>query len=161
MDDVSTPAAFHANCDQFDETVTIARHGPVPQTDAHGSASPNWVDGADWVFGGYAEHTWAGSDGWDTTATGNFIFGLEPGTPERHNPTTPNHYQMLSPDYWPTWGAGTDLTMGANGFSGGDGPSGSGGYCDQGGTYSGSNSQICGGNRNWGTTELQVWRRRV
>jgi hypothetical protein len=61
-DDASNPSTFHAQCDQYDTTVLVARHGPVLQTGSVGGtehhpeydiASPAWVQGANWTFGGY------------------------------------------------------------------------------------------------------------
>ena len=36
-DDASDASTFHAQCDQFDTTVVIARHGPVPETGTVGT----------------------------------------------------------------------------------------------------------------------------
>ena len=60
-DDSSDPFAFHAQCDQHSPTVIVAQHGPVPQVGTSAAAgghpeydraSPDWVDGSSWVFGG-------------------------------------------------------------------------------------------------------------
>ena len=143
VDDSSTTDAFHAACDAFDETVTIARNS------------------LGFTFGGYAEHSWAGDD-WITTAGGNFIFGLAPGSAERFDPSGADQdYQRVAPDYWPGWGS--DLKMGQNG------PPGTDGRC-QGDTYTANVDQICGGSgaagswaegstfQPWGETWLVVWR---
>ena len=37
-------------------------------------------------------------------------------------------------------------------------PPGTGGSCNQGSTYTGSNNQVCGSLSNWGQTQLEVWR---
>jgi hypothetical protein len=138
MDDASTPAVFHRNCDPYDETVTVAQNA------------------LGFMFGGYAERSWAGS-GMDTTASGDFIFGLAPQAPARFNPTgSDTNYQYTVSDSWPGWGHyGSDLQIGRN-----EGPpSGLGGFCDQGTTYSGTPDQICGGGvGTWGATQLEVWR---
>ena len=71
VDDASDPSTFHARCDQYESTGGLARHGPVPQRSSAGhaqrhpeydAASPAWVPGASWVFGGYVR---------DVTATRN------------------------------------------------------------------------------------------
>ena len=31
------------------------------------------------------------------------------------------------------------------------------GYCTQGGTYRGTDGEICGGDGNWGATDVEVW----
>ena len=73
--------------------------------------------------------------------------------PERFGPTgTDTYYQAVVPSYWSAWGGGDDLHMGQ------DGPPGTNGHCDQGSTYAGSPNQICGGEYNWGETQLEVWR---
>jgi hypothetical protein len=51
-DDASDPSAFHSQCDEYDVTMVVARHGAVPQT-SNGASSPAWVEEAEWVFGGY------------------------------------------------------------------------------------------------------------
>ena len=51
---------------------------------------------------------------------------------------------------WPAWG-NDDLILGDAG-----GPPGEFGYCLQGGTYAGYESNACGGDSNWGHTDLQV-----
>ena len=60
--------------------------------------------------------------------------------------------------YWPRWGGGGsymygDLVIGDS-FGA---PEGSTGYCNQGGTYRGTEDEICGGEYNWGTTDVEVW----
>ena len=52
-DDASTPSVFHSQCDEYDVTMVVARHGAVPQTSFGLSSSPAWVEDAEWVFGGY------------------------------------------------------------------------------------------------------------
>jgi hypothetical protein len=73
------------------------------------------------------------------------------------------------PNYWPTWGAGPlplpnpndDLMMGYNGnpsVGAPGGPPGVNAFCNQGHTYEGSPNEICGGSKNWGTTNVEIWR---
>jgi len=38
-----------------------------------------------------------------------------------------------------------------------DGPPGNSGYCDQGDTYGGSKNEACGGDQDWGLTDMEVW----
>eukprot|EP01046_Picozoa_sp_COSAG06_P006501 COSAG06_NODE_306_length_17801_cov_6.989210_12_plen_1895_part_00 len=150
--DTSTPAAFHAQCDRHPHTVTVARNGFG-------------------VFGGYAERSWSmevclangGDDDdsgcsccWDRTASGDFLFKLEPGPSERFDPTgADTQYQRADPTYWPGWGRG-DLFMGYD-----NGQPGRYGKCNQGSTYTGSSNQICGSSSGpsnlWGATEREVW----
>ena len=55
--------------------------------------------------------------------------------------------------YWPGLGnGGWDLAMGSGGAPGGEQ-----GYCDQGRTYRGAEGEICGGDMNWGATDVEVW----
>ena len=51
-DDASDASVFHSQCDEYDVTMVVARHGAVPQI-SDGASSPAWVEGAEWVFGGY------------------------------------------------------------------------------------------------------------
>ena len=131
---------FHEQCDAFAETVTVARNSL----------------GA--TFGGYAEVSWAGSR-YDQTATGDFIFGLEPGTPSRFDPIGGrygNDLQYNQPNNWPGWGAGHDLIIGAANSRLNTG------YCTQGTTFAGSPNQVCcpsGEYCDWGETQMMVWRR--
>ena len=53
-DDASDPSVFHSQCDGYDATMVVARHGEVPQTSGRDeNSSPAWVEDAEWVFGGY------------------------------------------------------------------------------------------------------------
>ena len=60
-------------------------------------------------------------------------------------------YQDVYPSVWPIFGNGYELRIG---FSG---PPGTDGYCSQGATYRGSTNAACGGDGNWGHTDLEVW----
>ena len=89
----------------------------------------------------------------DHTSSSDWLFGLWPGPPQRFEPTgTDTDYQRVRADDWPAWGYGGDLDIG---FSGA--PGGSGGYCHQGTTYRGTDGEICGGDGNWGATDVEVW----
>jgi hypothetical protein len=57
-DDASDPSTFHAQCDEHDVTLVLARHGAVPET-SNGASSPAWVEDADWIFGGYVSNFYA------------------------------------------------------------------------------------------------------
>ena len=95
----------------------------------------------------------------DRSASSNFLFRLQPGEPERFLPKggtgdAATRYQLVWPSWWPTWGGGNgynDLGMGY------EGPPGANGQCDQGTTYAGSPNEACGGNGNWGPTDVEVW----
>ena len=88
----------------------------------------------------------------DRTASSDYLYRLSPGDPERYEPTgSDTKYQYASPTFWPTFGSGYDLWIGANG------PPGTDGCCTQGATYRGSPNAACGGQYNWGHTDLEVW----
>jgi alpha-tubulin suppressor-like RCC1 family protein len=182
VDDASTPAVFHTQCDEFAETVTVVWHGPVPETGTQPNdvfgwnvASPRWEEGAGWIFGGYAQQSWNKDTCCaeplndcpeqycrDHTSAANFIFGLEPGEPARFNPLAAPvgsnarqwAYQNSGPDYCPAWGTISDEL-----HTGNVGPPGTRGRCMQGQTFAGSYNEICGTMTPWGETRLQVWRR--
>ena len=86
----------------------------------------------------------------------DWLFGLWPGPPQRFEPTgITTYYQTVGPGYWPVWGAGAgtvDLDIGDH-----SAPGGSGGSCFQGHTYRGTDGEICGGDHNWGATDVEVW----
>ena len=155
---------FHARCDMYDKTITVARNEPG------------------YLFGGYADESWGrcspgagisreGCEGnYDQRASANFLFGLATPTnstgPMKHLPSGGNEdYQCSNPILWPTWGRGADLSMGR------DGPPGEQAYCDlagpnaRGHTYAGQVKGTCGpddenmASYDWGTTQLEVWRR--
>ena len=91
----------------------------------------------------------------DLTSSSDWLFGLWPGPPQRFEPTgTDTTYQYVAADEWPRWGNGNgaDLFIGATSGA----PGGSAG-CPQGTTYRGTDGEICGGNRNWGATDVEVW----
>ena len=107
-----------------------------------------------------------GSFCWDRASSSDWLFGLWPGPPQRFEPTSHGtDYQHVHEDsrpprttvlggQWPGWGGeNNDLSIGANSGA----PGGSGGWCDQGGTYRGTEGEICGGDRNWGATAVEVW----
>ena len=81
------------------------------------------------------------------------LFRLGPGAAAAYRPTgADTHYQLRNPAFWPMWGYnGNDLTFGGFGALGGNG------YCYQGRTYAGAPNAACGGSRNWGATEMEVW----
>ena len=91
---------------------------------------------------------------YDQTSSSNWLFGLWPGPPQRFEPTGTNtHYQNVKAvDFWPTWGNSGDLSIGWTSGA-------PGGYagCDQGTTYRGTEGEICGGDDNWGATDVEVW----
>jgi hypothetical protein len=92
----------------------------------------------------------------ERSASSDYLYRLSPGEPERYEPIHPGgdaSYQVAGPTYWPAFGAGFDLSIGY------DGPPGTHGYCNQGGTYRGNTNEACGGNSNWGHTDLEVWKR--
>ena len=89
----------------------------------------------------------------DRTSSSDYPSRLSPGEPERYEtiPGGDTRYQQATPTYWPNFGPDYDLQIGN-----GNGPPGTNGHCNQGGTYRGSPNVACGGN-NWGHTDLEVW----
>ena len=89
----------------------------------------------------------------DRASSSDWLFGLWPGPPQRFEPTgTDTDYQQVWADLWPRWGDAGDLVIGGSGA-----PGGSQGYCHQGRTYRGTDGEICGGDGNWGPTDVEVW----
>ena len=81
---------------------------------------------------------------WDHASSSDWLFGLWPGPPQRFEPTgTDTDYRYVYVDGWPDWGGGGDLDIG--------------GGCSQGRTYRGTTGEICGGDSNWGATDVEVW----
>ena len=113
------------------------------------------------------------SDDWDTcsgtgcdvcidqtTASSDWLFGLGPGPPQRFQPNGDDTdwvdaYQTVWADDWPFWGNG-DLDIGD-----GRHPVGQYGTCMPWGegpsTYGVPVGGICGGDGNWGATDVEVW----
>eukprot|EP01045_Picozoa_sp_COSAG04_P027132 COSAG04_NODE_3909_length_2431_cov_2.493139_1_plen_113_part_00 len=91
----------------------------------------------------------------DRASSSDWLFGLGPGPPQRFEPTgtdTLSRYQNAWADQWPHWGS-SDLDIGGSGA-----PGGTHGSCGrQGNTYRGTGGEICGGDRNWGATDVEVW----
>ena len=99
----------------------------------------------------------------DRASSSDWLFGLWPGPPQRFEPTgTDNRYQFVHAVRWPQWGGvgiggtrrGTDLAIGG-GAPGGRGSAT--GACNQGNSYRGTDGEICGGDDNWGATDVEVW----
>ena len=151
-DTPNTPATFHKQCDPHNNAMVFARNSIGR------------------VFGGYAAKPWNytaccavsenkcypnGGGCYDRSAASDFLFRLQPGKAERFLPIggTDNDWYQCShaaSNYWPAWG---DLDL----YMGYDGPPGHNGYCQQGHTYAGSLDEACGGEGNWGPTDLEVW----
>ena len=92
---------------------------------------------------------------YDRASSSDWLFGLWPGPPQRFEPTgTDAYYQTVRAGWWPVWGYGfnghTDLSIGWDSGA-------PGGVCQQGGTYRGTDGEICGGDYNWGATDVEVW----
>jgi hypothetical protein len=91
----------------------------------------------------------------DHTSSSDYLYRLSPGEPERYEtiPGGSTYYQGANPTNWPMFGnvADNDLRIGWNSLPG------TYGYCDQGHTYRGSYNEACGGEMNWGHTDLEVW----
>ena len=116
-------------------------------------AAGSWsVDACCAVPGNGCERRPAGSafECIDRASSSDWLFGLWPGPPQRFEPTGDDtDYQAVRADKWPAWGGGPDLRIGMRG--------GAGGQCVQGGTYRGTDGEICGGSNNWGATDVEVW----
>jgi len=99
------------------------------------------------TFGGYADATWSG----DRVSKGTpacFIFGLGPDEPVHYGQSS----QWASTSDWPAW---DQLWIGGTSqFN----PTGAGGPPGTYGSCSGPHPLQCGGDGNWGETELEVWR---
>ena len=67
-------------------------------------------------------------------------------------------YQYVREDFWPSWG-GDDLAIGeSSGAPGGTEGSCQWGRPSSGGpTFRGRSGEVCGGQQNWGPTEVEVW----
>ena len=90
----------------------------------------------------------------DHASSSDWLFGLWPGPPQRFEPTgTDTDYQTVYAGWWPVWGNYGDLVIGDESGA----PAGADGFCIQGVTYRGTNGEICGGYRNWGATDVEVW----
>ena len=110
------------------------------------------------TFGGFGQASWAGNGDYATEAAGDFLFRLGPGAgPVAYRPTGDHTgYQLRGPGYWPIWGGYPyDLGFGYSGALG----QGNVARCDQGTTYAGEPNDACGGEGNWGATEMEVWYR--
>lgn len=157
---------FHSQCDEYAPTVTLARNslnftfGGYVWPHSSCNCCFFVAAGSDpyHACGAQADATWSGGEAYKGTAA-CFIFGLEPGLPQRFGPkaSAENKYQSVGPNWWPQWGESGpygqyDLTLGR------DGSVGNHGCCNQDHTYAGVPNQICGGATNWGQTELEVWR---
>ena len=86
-----------------------------------------------------------------TTSTFIFKLGGDGAASERFDTSgVDENYLYADAGSWPRWGGGSpDLIIGQGGAPG------AGGYCNQ-GTYTAATNQVCGGNGNWGATELVV-----
>ena len=97
----------------------------------------------------------------DHTSSSDWLFGLWPGPPQRFEPTgTSTQYQWVREDWWPLWGHRYDHASGPTSdlFIGKSGaPGGLDGSCGQGVAYHGTDGEICGRERNWGATDVEVW----
>ena len=91
----------------------------------------------------------------DRASSSDWLFGLWPGPPQRFEPTGNNsNYQWVNAGDWPVWGGDpSDLDIGWTSGA----PGGSNGYCNQGNNYQGTGGEICGGDKNWGATDVEVW----
>ena len=104
------------------------------------------------VAGNYCDQGYC----YDRTSSSDWLFGLWPGPPQRFEPTgTDTLYQHVHVGWWPWWGNGdNDLVIGDTSGA----PGGSGGRCNQGlSTYRGTFDEICGGDGDWGATDVEVW----
>jgi hypothetical protein len=178
--DATTPAVFHANCDAYSTTLTVAHNAGGTFNDGRRTVT----NSGNKIFGGYAVGSWSqtaccavpgnecrdhpmfgggSGDCIDHSASADFVFGraeAHPGPPT-HYPATGNDdvYQYVDPAKWPKFGKYGDLWIGSDGAPGGD--DGRDGYCHPSsghGTFQPSGAPwICGGSP-WGQTHVEVWR---
>jgi hypothetical protein len=139
------------------------------------------------IFGGYAEHSWSvetccqlndctgsgADDCADSTATSNFIFRLGPGGCAKYDPVFTAEewigqghsaaafqytYQNAAGDmYWPTWGVDGGLCFGSYHSLGSTDDNQR--ICRQSVFFGTQEGEVCGGNNDWGETQLEVWYR--
>ena len=103
------------------------------------------------TFGAFHEGTWAGGPGYDNNAKADFLFKLGDSLEKFPNKGS-GHYVYKCSVCWPDFGGGSDLSWGRHGKLG------TWAKCSA-SSYSGHvTNEICGGNNNWGTTHLEVWR---
>jgi len=125
---------FHSRCDAYTGTISLG-----------------WNINHKKTFGAFHEGTWAGSGVYDENAKADFLFKLGDSLEKFPNKGSGNYAYKRSA-YWPLFGGGHDLSWGWNGKLG------TNAHCNA-YSYSGHvNNEICGGNDNWGTTHLEVWR---
>eukprot|EP01051_Picozoa_sp_SAG22_P005321 SAG22_NODE_312_length_12614_cov_4.783540_9_plen_2027_part_00 len=138
----TSAAEFHSRCDVHNETLVIGT---------------NQAAGGQHTFGGYAMRPWLNPSMWDDSASGDWIFRLDPLGQFLPNEHAQGLYQYDDPNYWPAWGGG-DLRFGSDGELGHEGSCCQG--CYVGGSYSGSPGDTCGVNGvPWGATTMEVWYR--
>ena len=107
-----------------------------------------------------ADASWGGNGNAYVGTAACFIFKLggDGAASGRFDPSGANElYQQAGPSYWPQYGdggPGPDLIMGGGG-GGGGGLGGAYAKCHQ-DTYTAATNQVCGGQGNWGVTELVV-----
>ena len=99
---------------------------------------------------------------YDHRSSSGWLFGLWPGPPQRFESTAgggaDTSYQLAMNWMWPQWGGNGELSIG-----GSDAPGKlyfgnlTSGYCMQGIAYRGTDREICGGDGNWGATDVEVW----
>ena len=86
----------------------------------------------------------------DRTSFNNWLFKLRPAPQRFARSGNGTEYQLVWPDDWPQWGG--DLVIGQTSAS----PGGEFSACDQ-VIYLADDDEICGGDGNWGATDVEVW----
>ena len=86
----------------------------------------------------------------DHTSWGDWLFKLLPAPQRFTRSGNGTEYQFVWPDDWPQWGGDLVIgqTSGLPGFSFSS--------CDQ-VIYLADDDEICGGDGNWGATDVEVW----
>ena len=142
-DPKTSPEEFHRRCDAHERTVSVVRNS------------------LGYTFGGYAQVSWAG-DAYITSGNeANFLFQLAPRM-EAYPPLIDARQQSFANE-WPTWGHGSCLSLGCpdsacgQDYTTGQMVLGANGHCQANPSCPGTPDDFCGGDCDWGETELEVW----
>ena len=129
-DSTGAASAFHSMCDSHPRTISIARQGG-------------------YIFGGYIQRTRNEKQNGCGDSAPNWLFRMAPDMTKY--PHLTNYWSRCANSYWPTWGGGYCLTMGNGGALGHTA------YCSAHFSCPGVPEDFCGGDQNWGGTQLEVF----
>lgn len=129
-DSTGAASAFHSMCDSHPRTISIARQGGF-------------------IVGGYIQRTWNEKQNDIGDSAPNWLFRMAPDMTKY--PHLTSYWSYCDNGYWPTWGGGHCLTMGTGGALGHNA------YCNANSGCPGVPEDFCGGDYNWGGTQLEVF----